>query len=127
MTKIFKTALLFLIVASNIALATPGYHYVDATYTKGDRPDVSMKMTIKNQKAIEHLREIFPYDDCYQGVCTYSETVAYGHLVINFTNQTPERAIAVGKNATYLLTITQSGPHLLIKNNDKYVSWQFRP
>lgn len=127
MSHLFTKLFLLLSLSSAIAHATPGYHYVDAVYTKGDRPEVAMKMIIKDQRAIEHLREVFPYDDCYQGVCTYSETGVYHQLIINFTHQTPERAIAVGKNARYILTITQSGPNLLIKNDDKYVSWQFRP
>ncbi len=127
MSHLFKIYSLLLALTSAVAFATPGYHYVDAVYTKGERPGVAMKMIIKDQRAIEHLREVFPYDDCYQGACTYSEVGVYRHLIINFTHKTTERAIAIGKNATYLLTITQSGPNLLIKNNDKYVSWQFRP
>lgn len=127
MTKLFKAILLLSSIVSSSVFATPGYHYVDATYTPGDKPGVVMKMTIKDRRAIEKIRAEFPYDDCYQGVCTYSEVGLYGHLVINFTTQNTERAVAVGENAKYTLTVTESGPHLLIQNEEHAVGWQFRP
>lgn len=128
MKTLLKTTFLMLSMAlSPLAFATDGYHYVDATYHHGDKPFVAMTMTIKNRKAIDTIREQFPYDDCYQGVCTYSSTSPYGYLVINFTAQNTEKAWARGRNASYLLSITESGPNLLIKDENKSVSWQFKP
>lgn len=116
--------LIALLLSTTLFASTDWCSSVEVTYAPYH--GVAMQMTIKDPEVINLFRNKFPYDDCYQGVCSYFQDRETGFLKINFTKKMTNGYWGKGTAYEYTTFGTDNGTWIAFKGDREEESWLWR-
>lgn len=87
---------------------------------------IVMQMRIREPQVVERMKELFPYNDCYQGVCAAYYNGETEEYVVNFTNRMSNGYRSLGSAGKYTTVGTDNGTWLAVDNGKEQDSFLFR-